>query len=96
MSVTAAVFQLVPLVGIARLKERAPRNICLILVTAAVFQEEIFPLKAIASINISLVEVTAAVFQEEISPLKTVAPLNIPTILVTAVVFQMSPLVLIG
>ena len=45
-------------------------------VTAAVFQLEMSPLKAVVPENILVMSVTAAVFQLEMSPLKALAPLN--------------------
>ena len=48
----------------------------LIEVTAAVFQDEMSPLKDVASMNIHLMSVTADVFQDEMLPLKDDVPEN--------------------
>merc|ERR1719356_1803816 len=58
-------------------------------VTAAVFQLEMSPLKALVSSNIQVMSVTAAVSQLERSWLKALAAENIPLMSVTAAVSQL-------
>jgi hypothetical protein len=61
----------------------------LIFVTAAVFHEPMFWLKALVQLNMPLIFVTAAVFHEPIFWLKALALANMPNIFVTAAMFQL-------
>ena len=73
MLVTFARFQEFPLWVRGWLKAEAPLNICSMVVTAAVSQEDISWLKASANLNIWSILVTKEVFQEDMLLLKSSA-----------------------